>query len=213
LRKVGKNSLYGRFLKRVIDFVFSAMALFLLGPFLIFVAFLVRVRLGSPVLFKQERPGKDEEIFTLYKFRTMTDDRDENGDLLGDEDRLTRFGKALRALSIDELPELFNILKGEMSFVGPRPLLVKYLPLYTPHQRRRHEVRPGLTGLAQISGRNVISWEEKFQLDVKYVDTISFLLDAKIVFQTFYKVIKREGISSETSATAEEFCCGKGENL
>ena len=168
-------------------------------------ALLVRIKLGSPVIFKQKRPGLNGKIFTLYKFRTMTDKKDENGNLLPDEIRLTRFGKKFRATSLDELPELFNILKGDMSVVGPRPLLVKYLPLYNEHQFRRHEVRPGFTGYAQVNGRNAISWEEKFDKDVEYVDNVSFLGDWKIILQTVKTVISREGISSETSETMEDF--------
>ena len=172
---------------------------------------LVRTKLGSPVLFKQERPGKinkktgEEKIFTLYKLRTMTDERDENGELLPDEIRLTKFGKFLRSTSLDELPEFINILKGDMSFIGPRPLLVKYLPLYSEHQRRRHLVRPGLSGWAQVNGRNALSWQDKFNLDVEYVEKCSLLLDIKIFFMTIMSVLKREGISSETSATMEAF--------
>ena len=169
------------------------------------VAAAVRVKLGKPVLFKQERPGKDGKIFNLYKFRTMTDKRDEDGTLLADEMRLTKFGKILRATSFDELPEIFNILKGDMSFIGPRPLLVEYLPLYNDKQRRRHEVRPGLSGYAQVNGRNAISWEERFDLDVEYVDNISFALDCKIIFKTIKAVLAREGISSETAVTMEKF--------
>lgn len=172
---------------------------------------LVRTKLGSPVLFKQERPGKNGKVFTLYKFRTMTDERDENGDLLPDEVRLTGFGKLMRSLSLDELPEFINILKGEMSFVGPRPLLVQYLPLYNERQAMRHNVRPGLTGLAQVNGRNLLTWEEKFEWDVKYVESISPLLDLKILFKTVFNVFKREGISSETSVTMEPFT-GKENN-
>ena len=167
---------------------------------------MVRVKLGSPVLFTQERPGKDEKIFKLYKFRSMTDERDEQGNLLPDEVRLTKFGKMLRSTSLDELPEVFNILKGDMSIIGPRPLLVKYLPLYNEEQRRRHEVRPGLSGYAQVNGRNTVSWEEKFALDVEYVDNITFYGDVKIIFDTVIKAfVKRDGISSETSVTMEEF--------
>ena len=168
-------------------------------------ALLVRVKLGSPVIFKQERPGLNGKIFTLYKFRTMTDEKDENGNLLSDDVRLTKFGRMLRTTSLDELPELINMLKGDMAVVGPRPLLVRYLPLYNEHQARRHEVRPGFTGYAQVHGRNAISWEEKFDKDVYYVDHISFLGDWKIIFQTVKTVLKREGISSENSATMEEF--------
>ena len=169
------------------------------------VAILVKIKLGSPVLFKQERPGKNEKIFRMYKFRTMTDKKDENGNLLPDEIRLTKFGKLLRSTSLDELPELFNILKGDMSIVGPRPLLVKYLPLYNEYQKHRHDVRPGFTGWAQCNGRNALSWEEKFDLDVYYTKHVSFLLDLRIIFKTIKIVLFREGISSETSVTMEEF--------
>ncbi|HQD19127.1 MAG TPA: sugar transferase [Bacillota bacterium] len=187
------------------DIVVSLCAIVILSPLMLIIALLVRINLGSPVIFKQERPGLNEKIFTLYKFRTMTDERDENGQLLPDAQRLTKFGRWLRSTSLDELPELFNVLKGEMSLVGPRPLLVEYLPLYNSHQRRRHEVRPGLTGLAQISGRNAISWEEKFNLDVEYVDGISFLGDWMIILRTARQVITRDGISSQTSPTMEPF--------
>lgn len=174
----------------------SLLALTILSPFLAILAALVRYKLGSPVIFKQQRPGLNEKIFTLYKFRTMTDARDEQGELLPDHMRLTKFGKTLRATSLDELPELFNILKGDMSIIGPRPLLVKYLPHYNLQQKRRHDVRPGLSGLAQINGRNTISWEEKFNLDVQYVDGLSFVMDWKIIFFTLYKVFKRSGINT-----------------
>lgn len=197
---------YERFFKRPID-IFCALAAILVFCWLyLIVAILVRVKLGSPVLFTQDRPGKDEKIFKLYKFRTMTDARDEYGNLLPDDVRLTKFGKLLRSTSLDELPEAFNILKGDMSVIGPRPLLVKYLPLYNEEQRRRHEVRPGLSGYAQVNGRNAVSWEEKFKLDVEYVDHITFLGDVHIIFSTVMKAfVKREGISSETAATMEEF--------
>lgn len=197
--------MYKLFVKRVLDFVLSLIAIIVLSPVYLIVAILVRTKLGSPIIFTQERPGKDEKIFKMYKFRSMTDERDENGNLLPDEIRLTKFGKALRSTSLDELPELFNILKGDMSIVGPRPLLVKYLPLYNEYQRHRHDVRPGFTGWAQCNGRNAISWEEKFDLDVYYVKHLSFFLDVKIIFKTIKTVFYKEGISSETSVTMEEF--------
>ena len=172
---------------------------------MLIVAFFVRKKLGSPVIFRQERPGKDGKIFSMYKFRSMTNECDENGQLLSDEIRLTEFGKKLRSTSLDELPELFNILKGDMSFIGPRPLLVKYLPLYNERQKHRHDVRPGITGYAQVNGRNAISWEEKFEKDVWYVEHISFWTDIKILCKTVAVVLAREGISSETAVTMEEF--------
>lgn len=199
------RKLYDKLIKRAADFLLSLFALAVLAIPLAVLAILVRSKLGSPILFKQERPGKNGEIFTLYKFRTMTDERDGNGNLLPDEIRLTKFGRLLRNLSLDELPEFYNILKGDMSFVGPRPLLVRYLPLYSERQAMRHNVRPGLTGLAQVNGRNLLTWEEKFEWDVKYVENISPWLDIKILFKTVLNVLKREGISSETSATMEEF--------
>ena len=197
--------MYKKYLKRVMDFILSLIAIIVLSPVLLITAILVRIKLGSPVLFKQERPGKDEKIFRLYKFRTMTDARDEQGNLLPDDVRLTKFGKMLRSTSLDELPELFNILKGDMSIIGPRPLLVRYLSRYNAEQKRRHEVRPGLSGLAQVNGRNAISWEEKFKYDVEYVDNVTFVGDWKIIFQTVWNVLKRDGISSDTSVTMEEF--------
>ena len=197
--------MYQKFVKRLLDILISLIAIVILSPVLIIVAILVRTKLGSPVIFHQDRPGLNEKIFRLYKFRSMTDEKDAEGNLLPDEIRLTKFGKLLRATSLDELPELWNILKGDMSVVGPRPLLVKYLPLYTEEQRRRHDVRPGLTGLAQINGRNSASWEEKFCLDVRYAENISFTSDCKIAFHTVMAVLKREGISSATSVTMEEF--------
>lgn len=197
--------MYRIFFKRFLDIALSLTALLVLSPVLLAVAVLVRTKLGSPVIFHQERPGKDGKVFRLYKFRSMTDERDENGDLLPDEVRLTKFGRVLRSTSLDELPELWNILKGDMSVVGPRPLLVKYLPLYNEEQRRRHEVRPGLTGLAQVNGRNAISWEDRFAYDVEYVDSACFWLDVKILFQTVAVVFRRSGIHSQTSSTQEEF--------
>lgn len=197
--------IYERYVKRPQDFLCALLAILLLSPVLGIVALLVRIKLGSPVIFKQERPGRNEKIFTLYKFRTMTDKKDEQGNLLPDAIRLTSFGKKLRSSSLDELPELVNILKGDLAVCGPRPLLVSYLPLYNEHQRRRHEVRPGFTGYAQVHGRNAITWEEKFDKDVYYVNHISFLGDWKIIFQTIGTVLKKEGISSETSETMEKF--------
>lgn len=196
---------YERYIKRPQDFLCVLLAIIVLLPIMLITAILVRIKLGSPVIFKQKRPGKNGKIFKLYKFRSMTDQRDENGILLPDEVRLTKFGRLLRSTSLDELPELVNILKGDMAVVGPRPLLVWYLALYNEHQARRHEVRPGFTGYAQVHGRNAISWEEKFDLDVYYVDHITFLGDWKIIFQTVKTVLRREGISSETAATMEEF--------
>lgn len=211
--KNSKGGIYRRFIKRPMDFMLSLIAIIVLSPVLLVVAILVRTKLGSPVLFKQKRPGLNEEIFLMYKFRTMTDDRDDKGELLPDSVRLTKFGRLLRSTSLDELPELFNILKGDMSIIGPRPLLVQYLPLYNNHQKRRHEVRPGLSGLAQVSGRNAISWEDKFNLDVEYVDNVSFIEDWKIIFLTIKKVFVREGINSETAATIEPFKGTKKERL
>lgn len=199
------GGIYRRFIKRPMDFILSLIAIIILSPVFLIVTLLVRVKLGSPVLFKQKRPGLNEKIFMMYKFRTMTDERDEDGKLLSDSVRLTNFGKFLRSTSLDELPELFNILKGDMSIIGPRPLLVQYLPLYNEYQKGRHEVRPGLSGLAQISGRNAISWENKFKLDVEYVNNISFKGDCKIIYLTVKKVFIREGINSETAATIEPF--------
>ena len=208
-----KGGFYRKYIKRPMDFILALIALIVLFPVLIIIAILVKINLGSPVIFKQQRPGLNEKIFTLYKFRTMADIRDKNGKLLPDNQRLTRFGKFLRSTSLDELPELYNILKGDMSFVGPRPLLVEYLPLYNQLQRRRHEVKPGLTGLAQVNGRNAISWDQKFELDVEYVDNVSFIGDLKIIILTFKKVLTREGISSENSVTMEPFTGNKNERL
>lgn len=200
-----KKGFYEKYIKRLLDVILSALALIVLSPVLLITAILVRVKLGSPVLFKQQRPGKDEKIFNLYKFRSMTDERDENGELLPDDVRLTKFGKLLRSTSLDELPELINILRGDMSIVGPRPLLVKYLPLYNEEQKHRHDVRPGLTGWAQSHGRNLLSWESKFEYDVWYTQNVSFKTDVQIIFLTVKSVLSREGISAEDSATMEAF--------
>lgn len=200
-----KQGFYEKYIKRPQDFCCAFLALIVLSPVLLVTAMLVRVKLGSPIIFKQDRPGLNGKIFKLYKFRTMTDKRDEKGNLLPDEKRLTGFGHVLRSTSLDEIPELVNILKGDMSVCGPRPLLVSYLSRYSPEQHRRHEVRPGLTGYAQVYGRNLLTWEEKFEKDVYYVDNISMWLDIKIIFKTIAVVLRREGISSETSATMEEF--------
>jgi len=197
--------MYSKYGKRLIDIIAGFCGLIILSPVLLVVSVLVKVKLGSPILFSQERPGLYGKIFRMYKFRTMSNKRNENGELLPDEERLTSFGKALRASSLDELPELWNILKGDMSVVGPRPLLVQYLPLYSTEQMRRHNVRPGLTGYAQINGRNTISWEEKFTMDCWYVDNASLLLDIQIILATAAKVFARKDISSMTSATMEPF--------
>ncbi len=202
---IRKVTFYEKYVKRLIDFCCALLAIILLFPVLAVLALLVRIKLGAPIIFQQQRPGLKGKVFTLYKFRTMTDQKDKEGNLLPDEVRLTHFGAALRSSSLDELPELFNILRGDMSIIGPRPLLVEYLPLYNPYQRHRHDVRPGLTGYAQVHGRNAITWEEKFNMDVKYVRKITFLGDLKILFQTVFTALKREGISSETSATMEKF--------
>ena len=196
---------YEKFIKRPQDFLCALLAMIVLSPVMLITAILVRIKLGSPVLFTQDRPGQNGKIFKLYKFRTMTDARDEKGELLPDDQRLPKFGQKLRSTSLDELPELINMLKGDMAVVGPRPLLVRYLPRYNERQARRHEVRPGFTGLAQVHGRNAISWEEKFDWDVKYVDHITFKGDLQIIIDTVKTVLKREGINSDTSATMEEF--------
>lgn len=200
-----QKGFYEKFIKRPQDILLSLLAMIVLSPVLLITAILVRTKLGSPVIFKQKRPGLDEKVFTLYKFRTMTDAKDPDGNLLPDEVRLTKVGKLLRSTSLDELPELWNIFRGDIAVVGPRPLLVEYLSRYNEQQRRRHEVRPGLSGLAQVNGRNAISWEDKFKYDVQYVDHVTFLGDWKIIFQTVLNVIKRDGINSETAATMEVF--------
>lgn len=205
------NYFYRNYGKRIIDIVLSLCASILLAPLLLIIGVLVYFKLGSPVLFVQERPGKGEEIFKLIKFRTMTDEKDEDGNLLPNSVRLTKFGKFLRSTSLDELPELWNILIGDMSIVGPRPLLVRYLPLYNQHQKRRHEVRPGLTGYAQVNGRNAISWDDKFRYDVSYVDNITLISDTMIVFKTVKQVLIRDGINADTSVTMEPFKGNKNE--
>lgn len=200
-----KKTFYQRYIKRLLDIVLSLFAIIILSPLLLILYLLVRFKLGSPAIFTQERPGKDEKIFKLYKFRSMTNQKDSYGNLLPDEQRLTSFGKILRSTSLDELPELFNILKGDMSIVGPRPLLVDYLDLYNEKQKHRHDVRPGLTGLAQVNGRNTLSWEDRFDKDIKYIEIISFIVDLKIIFDTFKIVLRRDGINSESCVTMEDF--------
>jgi len=196
-------------LKRITDILGSSFGILLVSPLLAFIYSLIRLKLGSPALFKQNRPGLHGDIFTFYKFRTMTDKRDSNGELLPDKDRITPLGNFLRKTSLDELPSLYNVLKGDMSLVGPRPLLVEYLDLYSPKQSRRHDVKPGITGWAQINGRNAISWEEKFELDVWYVDNKNFVLDLKIIFKTLLKVIKKEGINATSDHTMPRFTGSK----
>lgn len=197
--------MYPHFIKPILDFSLALILIILFSPIILIVALLVRLKLGSPIFFTQERPGLKGKIFKIYKFRTMSDQRDSKGQLLSDELRLKGFGKFIRKSSLDELPQLFNVLKGEMSFVGPRPLLVEYLKLYNKEQAKRHEVKPGITGWAQVNGRNAISWEEKFKLDVYYVKHISFWLDLKILYLTFFKVLKRKDINSNTNVTMEKF--------
>lgn len=199
------NGIYAKFIKRLLDFLISLVAIVLLSPLFLVTAILVRTKLGSPVLFRQPRPGKDEKVFNLYKFRTMTDARDEKGELLPDSERLTSFGKWLRGTSLDELPELFNILKGDMALIGPRPLLVRYLDRYNEEQHHRHDVRPGLSGYAQAHGRNNVTWEDKFAMDVWYTRNVTFANDVQIIIDTVKTVLSHEGISSETSVTMEEF--------
>lgn len=196
-----KAGVYEKYIKRLLDIVLSGCALIVLSPVLLVTAVLVRMKLGSPVIFCQERPGRDEEIFMLHKFRSMSDERDANGELLPDEERLGRFGSALRSTSLDELPELWDIFRGKMSIIGPRPLLVEYLPYYTQEERHRHDVRPGLTGLAQINGRNTLTWEQKFAYDLEYVQHISFGTDLSIFLGTIGKVLKRSGVQVDTQST------------
>ena len=203
-----QHKLYSK-IKRILDFIISLIALIVFSPIMIIVAILVYVKLGSPIIFKQDRPGKDGKVFKMYKFRTMLDSYNKFGEALPDEERLTTFGKILRSTSLDELPELINVIKGDMSLVGPRPLLVEYLELYSEEQNRRHDVRPGITGWAQVNGRNSISWDEKLNLDVEYVDNLSFILDIKILFLTVYKVFKRDGINQDGNVTIEKFTGNK----
>ena len=197
--------MYRLFVKRLLDIILSGLALILLSPVYLILAILIRIKLGSPIIFHQERPGKDEKIFTLCKFRTMTDERDENGQLLPDNVRLTKFGKILRATSLDELPELWNIFKGDMSIIGPRPLLVSYLPYYTEEEKLRHTVRPGLTGLAQVSGRNFLDWDRRLQKDVEYVKNLSFLMDLKVIFMTVKVVLVKEDVAEDTNFVEGNF--------
>lgn len=203
--------MYKLFFKRVVDIVISLIFLSIFWWLFLILAYCIKNKLGKPVIFKQNRPGKNEKIFTMYKFRTMTDLKDNRGNFLSDEERLTSFGKILRSTSLDEIPEILNVLKGDMSLVGPRPLLVEYLDRYSDYQKRRHEVRPGITGWAQINGRNEISWEKKFKLDIEYVDSYSFFMDIQILFLTIKKVFIKEGISQKGKATMEVFY-GEKEN-
>lgn len=205
--------MYAKYFKRPMDFTLALLALIILSPVLLITAILVRIKLGSPVIFKQARPGLNEKIFNLYKFRTMTSETDENGNLLPDDKRLTKFGKTLRSTSLDELPELINIIKGDMSIVGPRPLLVEYLPYYTKEEQLRHSVKPGLTGLAQVNGRNAISWDRKLAYDVEYVKNISFMNDVKIIFQTAFKVIKKADIQVGSEFKAGKFIDQRKERM
>ena len=203
--------MYKNLIKPILDFILAFLLIIIFSPIILIVALLIKLKLGSPILFTQKRPGLNGKIFRIYKFRTMSDERDSKGDLLSDELRLKGFGKLIRKSSLDELPQLFNVLKGEMSFVGPRPLLVEYLKLYNQEQAKRHNVKPGITGWAQVNGRNAISWEEKFKLDVYYVEHISFMLDCKILYMTFFKVLKRKDINSNTNITMEKFTGNQSE--
>lgn len=200
-----KTFMYKKYFKRLLDIIISLTALIILSPILLVVWILVRVKLGGPAIFTQQRPGRDEKIFKLYKFRSMTNEKDENGELLPDEVRLTKFGKILRSTSLDELPELFNILKGDMSLIGPRPLLVRYLPWYTEEERHRHDVRPGLTGLAQVNGRNALGWEDRFKYDLEYVNNLTLGMDLKVLGMTVGKVLKRSGTLSGADQTIADF--------
>lgn len=200
-----KHGIYSKYIKRSMDFILALIGLLILSPILLIVAILVRTKLGSPIIFKQKRPGLNEKIFTMYKFRTMTDAKDENGELLANDLRLTKFGKRLRSMSLDELPELFNILKGDMSIIGPRPLLIEYLNFYNKEQKHRHDVRPGLSGWAQVNGRNSISWEKKFLYDIEYVKNIKFFFDFKIIMMTIIKVFRRENVNQSDTITMEKF--------
>lgn len=197
--------MYAKYIKRMLDFILSLIALIVLSPLMLIIGLLVRIKLGKPIIFKQKRPGKNEKIFTLYKFRTMTDEKDQNGNLLPDAERLTKFGKTLRSTSLDELPELWNILKGEMAIVGPRPLAVQYLPYYNEEERHRHDVRPGLTGIAQINGRNNLQWEEKFFFDIKYINNITIKEDLSIILKTIIKIFKKENISIRGEGKTMDF--------
>ncbi len=203
--KTHRHRIYQRFFKRPLDFTLASLSILLLSPVFLIIAVLVKIKLGSPVIFKQQRPGLNEKIFTMYKFRTMTNEKDANGELLADSERLKKFGKFLRSTSLDELPELFNVLKGDMSIVGPRPLLIEYTPLYDEQQRKRLNVLPGITGWAQVNGRNALTWEEKFKLDTWYVENWNFILDLKIIVKTILVVLKREGISAQGEATMSRF--------
>lgn len=204
--------MYQKYIKRLLDIILSLLAIIITFPIFLIIGILVLMFIGQPAIFRQKRPGKNEKKFTMYKFRTMTNKKDEDGNLLPDELRLTKLGKFLRKTSLDEIPEFINILKGDMSFVGPRPLLVEYLPYYTEEEKHRHDVRPGLTGLAQVSGRNLLFWEERFQLDIKYVNNVTFLNDAKIILKTIKTVLIREGITQENNATMEKFVRSKNTN-
>ena len=197
--------MYKKFIKPLLDKILALILIIIFSPIMLITAILIYLKMGRPIIFTQERPGYKGKIFKIYKFRTMTNEKDENGNLLPDEKRLKGIGKVIRSLSLDELPQLFNVLKGDMSFIGPRPLLVEYLPLYNEEQKKRHDVLPGITGLAQVNGRNAISWKKKFEYDVEYVNNLSFLMDMKIIFLTIQKVIKRDGISQEGNATMEKF--------